>query len=204
MDFIRWVVDNFGLFFGAVFLLYIYLMLHRLILLYDRLRLIPARYAEIPDEIGNHRALKFLDPMFARLRRTIADGGHSTETVIDALWSEMERQVSIHFTALHGYVNTLILVGFAGTIFGSIGAFNEMFRELALGKSAAGVFAASWSHGLGTALYTSLGAAGIGGAVVTVLCSRFLMGRAKQLEILVALRIGELMEEGAGGDAQTV
>jgi len=114
---------------------------------------------------------------------------------IDAIWSEVECRITVHFTALNGYANTLILIGFAGTIFGSIGAFNEMFQGLARGEASAMVFVSAWNNGLATALYTSLGAAAIGGTLVTLLCSRFLMTRAKRLETMVGLRISEIIEE---------
>jgi hypothetical protein len=86
-------------------------------------------------------------------------------------------------------------VGFAGTIFGSIGAFNEMFQGLARGETAAVVFVESWNNGLATALYTSLGAAAIGGPMITLLCSRFIMVRVRRLETMIGLRISEIIEE---------
>jgi hypothetical protein len=70
-----------------------------------------------------------------------------------------------------------------------------MFQGLAHGEPAATVFVASWNHGLATALYTSLGAAAIGGTVITIICSKYLMSRARRLETMVALRINEIIEE---------
>jgi len=55
------------------------------------------------------------------------------------------------------------------------------------------VFAAAWNSGLATALYTSLGAGVIGGIVVTLIYSRYLMTRMKRLETLVGLRISEIV-----------
>lgn len=195
MEFIRWILSNFGLFFAAVFMAYLFLMIRRLIVLYDFLRLVPSGEQPTPVAVGRAMALGFLERMFQRLRKAVRSGTGSEESVIDAIWSEVECRISIHFTALNGYVNTLILVGFAGTIFGSIGAFNEMFQGLAGGRVATEVFVSSWNNGLATALYTSLGAAAIGGTVVTLLCSRFLMTRAKRLETMVGLRISEIIEE---------
>jgi hypothetical protein len=195
MEFIRWILNNFGLFFAGVFLIYLFLMIRRLINLYDFLRLVPSGEHETPVRIGKSNALGFLERLFERLRRAVLSGAGSEDAVIDAIWCEVDCRISVHFTALNGYVNTLILIGFAGTIFGSIGAFNEMFQGLATGRAASAVFVSSWNSGLATALYTSLGAAAIGGTVVTVLCSRFLMTRAKRLETMVGLRIGEIMEE---------
>ena len=197
MEFIRWTLNNFGIFFGAVFLLYLYLMVRRLTILYDLLRRVPGcgDSDRLSSRVGDDRALSFLDSFFKRLSRSLSRGGAGSEAVIDAIWCEVDCRIGVHFAALNGYANTLILIGFAGTIFGSIGAFNEMFRGLAEGEASAMVFVTSWNNGLATALYTSLGAAAIGGTLLTLLCSRFMMTRAKQLETLVGLRISEIMEE---------
>ncbi len=192
MQFMSWFLNNFGLFFGAVFLVYIYLVVNRLTIIYDYLRLVSMRDETYQKKVGKRDSLTFLKPFFARLKRSV---GVSREAVIEAIWSEFEGRIGIHFTALNGYVNTIILVGFAGTIFGSIGAFNEMFTGLAQGETATVVFAAAWNSGLATALYTSLGAGVIGGLVVTVIYSRYLMTRMKRLETLIGLRISEISEE---------
>ncbi len=189
MQFISWFLNNFGLFFGAVFLVYIYLMVNRLTIIYDYLRSVSMRDESYQKEVGERDSLAFLKPFFSRLK---SSAGVSREAVIDAIWSEFEGRIGIHFAALNGYVNTIILVGFAGTIFGSIGAFNEMFTGLAKGETATVVFAAAWNSGLATALYTSLGAGVIGGLVVTVIYSRYLMTRMKRLETLIGLRISEI------------
>jgi len=195
MEFIRWIFNNFGLLFGTIFLIYLFLMIRRLITLYDFLRLVPPEEDTTQLRVGQSRALSFLEFFFKRLAKAIVSGAGSTNSVIDAIWSEVDCRITVHFTALNGYANTLILIGFAGTIFGSIGAFNEMFRGLARGDASAMVFVSSWNNGLATALYTSLGAAAIGGTLVTLLCSRFLMTRAKRLETMVGLRIIEIIEE---------
>jgi len=194
MEFIRWIFNNFGLLFGTIFLIYLFLMIRRLITLYDFLRLVPSEKHTTELMVGQSRALSFLEHFFKRLAKAIVNGAGSTNSVIDAIWSEVDCRITVHFTALNGYANTLILIGFAGTIFGSIGAFNEMFRGLARGDASAMVFVSSWNNGLATALYTSLGAAAIGGTLVTLLCSRFLMTRAKRLETMVGLRIIEIIE----------
>lgn len=194
MELIRWIFNNFGLLFGAIFLIYLFLMIRRLITLYDFLRLVPPEAHTTQLRVGQSRALSFLEFFFKRLEKAIVSGAKSTNSIIDVIWSEVDCRITVHFTALNGYANTLILIGFAGTIFGSIGAFNEMFRGLARGDASAMVFVSSWNNGLATALYTSLGAAAIGGTLVTLLCSRFLMTRAKRLETMVGLRIIEIIE----------
>jgi len=68
-----------------------------------------------------------------------------------------------------------------------------MFTGLARGEAATVVFAAAWNSGLATALYTSLGAGVIGGIVVTLIYSRYLMTRMKRLETFCGLRISEII-----------
>ena len=194
MEFLRWLVENFGLFFGGIFLTYLYLIIHRLTYLFDLLRRVDAGGYNSSRPVTPLLPQGFLQPLFDRLERSAINGTGSADAVADAIWFELDSQVSVHFAALNGYINTLILFGFAGTIFGSIGAFNTMFQGMAEGMAAEAVFAGSWNNGLATALYTSLGAATIGGSMITLLCSRFLSGRAKRLETLVALRIAEIIE----------
>jgi len=191
MEALLWLLDNFGLFFGGLFLGYIFLVIRRLVHLYDILRYLRAGSSEAGQALG------FLDPLFTRLRQATARRVASIDPVVDAIWAEVDGRVAVHFSALQGYVNTLVLVGFAGTICGAIGAFNEMFNGLAEGQAATEVFVASWNNGLATALYTSLGAAAIGALVITLVGSRWLMVRAKRLETLVGLRIADIIEEAS-------
>jgi hypothetical protein len=194
MDFIKWFLENFGIFFGSVFLIYLFLMIRRVIVLYDYLRHVPKGEDAIVIKKENLKALSFLGSLFQRLERSRKNKETSLPFVVDAIWAELDCRISVHFQAISGYVSTLVLIGFAGTIFGSIGAFNEMFQGLAGGKAAAVVFAASWNKGLSTALYTSLGAAAIGGVVLTLIGSRFLLTRAKRLEAMISLRICQIIE----------
>ena len=195
MEFIRWLLDNFGLFFGGIFMTYLYLMIRRLTALYDLLRQVSNENQSHFEPLGSGGPLDFLEPLFSQLKQTVVSGAGRPDEVIEAISSELDRRVSVHFTALSGYVNTLILFGFAGTIFGSIGAFNEMFLGLAEGVPAAKVFVGSWNNGLATALYTSLVAAAIGGLLTTLISSRFLMSRAKRLETILNLQIFAVIKE---------
>jgi len=195
MEFVRWLLNNFGLFFGGIFVTYLYLMIRRLITLYDLLRHVSNDDEPKLESLGSGGPLDFLEPFFMHLRQTVVSGAGRPDEVIEAIASELDRRVSIHFTALSGYVNTLILFGFAGTIFGSIGAFNEMFQGLAEGVPAAKVFVGSWNNGLATALYTSLGAAAIGGMLTTLISSRYMMSRAKRLETILNLQIDAVIKE---------
>ena len=194
MDFIKWFLENFGIFFGSVFLIYLFLMIRRVTVLYDYLRYVPKNEGATVFEKESFKALSFLSTLFQRLEKASKDNGNNLSFIVDAIWAELDCRISVHFQAISGYVSTLVLIGFAGTIFGSIGAFNEMFQGLASGKAAAEVFAASWNKGLSTALYTSLGAAAIGGIVLTLIGSRFLLTRAKRLEAMISLRICEIIE----------
>jgi hypothetical protein len=194
MDFVKWFLENFGVFFGSVFLIYLFLMIRRVIVLYDYLRYVPKGEDVTILEKESLKALSFLSALFQKLEKSSTNKEIYHRSVVDAIWAEIDCRISVHFQAISGYVSTLVLIGFAGTIFGSIGAFNEMFQGLARGKAAAQVFAASWNKGLSTALYTSLGAAAIGGVVLTLIGSRFLLTRAKRLEAMVSLRICQILE----------
>jgi hypothetical protein len=176
------------------------LILRRLFCLYDLLRWVPASDQELPQRVEGARYLYFIAPLLKRLEDWQAPSTIAREALIDAVWSEVECKVALHFTALNGYANTLILIGFAGTIFGSIGAFNKMFEGLATGGHAAAVLVSAWNSGLDTALYTSLGAAAIGGTLLTALYSRALMGRARRLETLIGLRLVEILKENCSWD----
>ncbi len=194
MNFLTWFLEHFGFFFGPVFLVYLYLMIRRLTVLYDFLRHVPGGESETVLAVGDAPALSFLYPFFKKLKA--ARGTPHAEFLVDAVWAEIDCRITVHFQALSGYVSTLVLIGFAGTIFGSIGAFNEMFQGIAAGEAAASVFADAWNKGLSTALYTSLGAAAIGGVVLSLIGSRFLMTRARRLETMAGLRIWEILEGG--------
>jgi len=195
MEFFRWLLNNFGLFFGGIFMTYLYLIIRRLTTLYDLLRQVSNEDELQFEPLSHGTPFDFLEPLFLKLKQTVVSGAGRPDEVIEAISSELDRRVSAHFTALSGYVNTLILFGFAGTIFGSIGAFNEMFQGLADGTPAAKVFVGSWNNGLATALYTSLGAAVIGGMLTTMINSRFMMGRAKRLETILNLQIDTVIKE---------
>lgn len=194
MDFLKWFLQNFGIFFGSIFLIYLFLILRRVIILFDYLRHIPKETNDIMMQHSDTEAFSFLVPLFEKLKPGKYSDNAYHQSVIDAIWAEIDCRISVHFQAISGYVSTLVLIGFAGTIFGSIGAFNEMFQGLAQGKEAAVVFAASWNMGLSTALYTSLGAAAIGGVVLTLIGSRFLLTRAKRLEAIVSFHICRTLE----------
>ena len=82
MEFIRWILDNFGLFFGAIFLIYIYLMVRRMTQLYDFLRLVPrCEDPGRPLKVGQSRALSFLDGFFKRLSQAVLRGAGSSDAV---------------------------------------------------------------------------------------------------------------------------
>ncbi len=195
MEFLTWFLENFGFFFGPVFLVYLFLMIRRMTVLYDFLRHVPAGEEQTAMKVGDTVALSFLAPFFQRLSAAAVEKTPHIEYLVDAIWAEIDCRITVHFQAISGYVSTLVLIGFAGTIFGSIGAFNEMFQGIAAGEAAASVFADAWNKGLSTALYTSLGAAAIGGVVLTLIGSRFLLTRARRLETMAGLRIWEILEE---------
>ena len=195
MEFLQWLFRNFGIFFGGIFLLYLFLVIKRITDLYDLLRYVPGLEGATPFDAAEGKALAFLEPFWNLLDETAGQGGRGIDSLVDAIWAELECRVNVHFVALHGYGNTLVLVGFAGTIFGSISAFNLMTNGVAEGQPVVDVFVASWNNGLATALYTSLGAAVIGAAIITIVCSRWLLTRARRLEALVALRVAAILNQ---------
>ena len=192
MVLLTWIIQNFGMFFGPVFLLLLFLMVRRLIMILDYLRRVSVKEDWTMDDKSGGSCIRFLDPYFELLTHAVNSGKGNSEAIIDAIWSEADSRISIHFQAIAGYVNTIILIGFAGTIGGAIGAFNEMFIGLGNGEPAVKVFTASWNNGLATALYTSLGAAAIGGVFLSIISSRALTVRAKRFEILVHLAINDI------------
>lgn len=194
MEALSWLFKNFGFFFAAVFLLYLFLVIRNLVHLYDYLR-------HVGD--GKRQSPSFLQPLFQRLRQAKQHNSSSFDPVIDAIWADFDGRISSCSTTLNGYVSALVLVGFAGTICGSIGAFREMFKGLADGRAATEAFLASWNSGLSTALYTSLGSATIGAVIITLICSRWMQQRIKQLESQVALAIADILEEDTHEPAST-
>ena len=66
MDFMRWIFNNFGIFFGAVFLLYLFLMIRRLTVLYDLLRFVPGGEGATCLQEDSDRPLLFLKNLFDR------------------------------------------------------------------------------------------------------------------------------------------
>jgi hypothetical protein len=102
MDFFRWILNNFGLFFGTVFLIYLFLIIWRLTYLYDMIRQVPVDQNALSLPVGNMNALSFLAPLFDRLRRAAAACTNSIDPIVDAIWSEVECRVSVHLTALNG------------------------------------------------------------------------------------------------------
>ena len=198
MEFIKWFLQNFGIFFGGLFLIYFFLILRRILILKDCLRVVPIEISGsdgLLPNFENHEALRFLRPYLKKIYALRNNKGPSVDAVIDAAWAEVDVYVTVHFPAINGYISSLILIGFAGTIFGAIGAFSEMFNGLGNDLAPAKVFTNAWSSGLSTALYTSLLAASIGGFVITVIYSRYLMTKAKRLESMVGLAISQVLEE---------
>jgi len=194
MGFIKWFLQNFGLFFGAFFIIYLYFIIKRLVCLYDILRHVPKTGVSIFQN-NICPALENMTPYFERLSNLNKNNPQAIDAFIDCIWAEMESQVSLHFAAINGYIYSLILMGFAGTIFGSISAFTEMFQGLSNNIDAVSAFMKSWNSGLSTALYTSLGSACIGGFFVTIIYSKFFMTKAKRLESILAYTISEIMEK---------
>jgi len=100
----------------------------------------------------------------------------AAENRIDEIWIQFRSKVSSHPEAVSGYVNALILLGFAGTLFGSFMALFEMggvLTRASVVERIAGT-AGILRDALSLAMLTSLVSSAIGCAVITYLCLGFL------------------------------
>jgi hypothetical protein len=194
----QWILKNFGIVFGPLFLWYLFSTIRRAVVLWDLLRFVPEQAHLTGSDRLREETVAFLDPLFARLRRAAASGAVSAQEALRAaIMCEFDARVGVHFAALKNYMNTLIMLGFAGTIFGAIGAFGDMLGGLEQGRHTSEVFLSSWEHGLSTSLYTSLAAALIVGPALPFLSSRILFVRAQRLESIINITIADIVEEYA-------
>jgi hypothetical protein len=194
----QWILKNFGIVFGPLFLWYLFCTIRRAVVLWDLLKFIPGETDMTTSARARSDSVAFLAPLFARLTRAAASGAVSAQEALRAaIMCEFDARIGVHFAALKNYMNTLIMLGFAGTIFGAIGAFGDMLGGLEQGRHTSEVFLSSWEHGLSTSLYTSLAAALIVGPALPFLSSRILFVRAQRLESIINISIADIVEEYA-------
>jgi len=205
MAFLKWFFDNFTPFFGIIFLINIFLMIDRFLMVYKYLGHISSQSLGHVNDERIYKIISFLDPYFQRLEESVLRDDGMAEFIVGAIWHKTKSRIEVYLKTLLEYSDALILWGFGGTIFGAIVAFYEMFKRLDdQSVLPSKVLLHTWSHGLSTALYTSLAAAIIGAIIRTVTYS-FLYPRFYNLGEIVDEKILKIMEkrtnskEEAGG-----
>ena len=195
MAFLKWFFDNFTPFFGIIFLINIFLMIDRFLMVYKYLGHISSQSLGHVNDERIYKIISFLDPYFQRLEESILRDDGMEEFIVSAIWHKTNSRIKVHLEALLGYGYALIQWGFGGTIFGTIVAFCVMFKRLDdQSVLPSKVLLHTWSHGLSTALYTSLAAAIIGAIILTVTYS-FLYPRFYSLGEIVDEKIFKIMEK---------
>jgi len=177
---IDFLVNNIGIIFTLIFLFYLCLLAVRMVKLYDIFRYLDKKWPHSTTS----RVLPFLKEQFSMLLHACQkENTILIENRIEQLWIEYERNVQAHFSAMNGYIYSLILWGFTGTIWGTIKAFGRMGESLfEKDIQAAEALSAALQGGLNIALYTSLFAATLGAVMVTYIYSHWMYGKAKRLE----------------------
>lgn len=183
--FISFLVKNLGLIFTLLFLYYMCLIAIRCVKLYNVLRYAGA--AQSFSVQSSRQVPPFLRAAFAGLTDALTLGCDTlVDNRIEQIWIEYERAVHTHFSAINGYIYSIILWGFTGTIWGTIQAFSRMGQTLfAADVRAAEALSSALQGGLNIALYTSLVAATIGAVMVTYLYSRYMFEKSKALEAVI-------------------
>lgn len=169
--FLEFMVKNLGEIFSGIFLIYTCFIAIRIVKLCNVLS----------------PPLKFLQDHFQKLKEAcVLSYPLAVETKIEQIWIEYESRVQIHFSAINGYIYSIILWGFCGTIWGTIKAFSNMGENLfQKNMTAADALSSALQGGLNVALYTSLVAATIGAVMVTYMHSKYMYHKAKRLEGLI-------------------
>jgi len=128
------------------------------------------------------------DILLQQVKETYRQGMvDAAENRIDEIWIQFRSQVSSHIEAVRGYVNALILWGFAGTLFGSFMALFQMGQVLTQSSVSARIAgtAGILRDALSLAMITSLVASVIAAIAITWLCveiqSRWVTGVASIL-----------------------
>ncbi|MBW2184469.1 MAG: MotA/TolQ/ExbB proton channel family protein [Deltaproteobacteria bacterium] len=171
-------MKNLGFIFTIIFLFYICLIAIRVVKLYNVLRYID------DNKKVNPSSLRFLKDQFQMLQEACKTSYNLLiENRIEQIWIEYENKIQTHFSAINGYIYSLILWGFTGTIWGTIKAFSKMGEKLfEKDLAAAEALSSALQGGLNIALYTSLVASTIGAIMVTYIYSKYMYQKAKRLE----------------------
>ena len=122
--FLEFMVRNLGKIFSVIFLIYACLIAIRMVELHNVLK-------GVREEVNSSMPLKFLRDQFQKLKESCTlSNPLAVETRIEQIWIEYESRVQVHFSAINGYVYSIILWGFCGTIWGTIKAFSTMGEKL--------------------------------------------------------------------------
>ena len=117
------------------------------------------------------------DNLLGQVRNAYNAGNkEAAENRIDEIWNQYYASIVASKESISGYVNALILWGFAGTLFGSFMALFQMGNALTLPSVSARIAgtAGILRDALSLAMLTSLLSSIIGAVVITFLCSGFL------------------------------
>ena len=124
----------------------------------------------------NTGAMKWppFDELFGQAQEAYENGiTEAADNRIDEIWIQFQAQVGSYQETVKGYVNALILWGFAGTLFGSFMALFQMGETLTQPSVSARIAgtAGVLRDALSLAMLTSLLASVIGALAITFLCS---------------------------------
>ncbi|WP_169829424.1 MotA/TolQ/ExbB proton channel family protein [Desulfatibacillum aliphaticivorans] len=116
------------------------------------------------------------------------------DSCVDQVWLEYETEISSQVASIGGVVNSAILLGFFGTIYGTIFAFQEMTKALSTQNVVATqAISQAFEGGLNTALLTSLLSSAIGAVIIFFLAVRT-QPRLKAFEKKINHRISSLLK----------
>ncbi len=113
---------------------------------------------------------------------------------VEQVWLEYETEISSQVASIGGIVNSAILLGFFGTIYGTIFAFQDMTRGLSVQSvQVTTAITQAFEGGLNTALLTSLLSSAMGAIVIFFLAVRT-QPRLKAFEREINERISVILE----------
>ncbi len=191
--FVEFLVKNLGIIFTLIFLVYLCLMAIRIVKIHNVLRYT----ATDKNKQLIPLSLPFLKTQFEMLQNACkSENSILIENRIEQLWIKYEHMVQTHFAAINGYIYSLMLWGFTGTIWGTIKAFSRMGETLfEKDIQAAEALSSALQGGLNIALYTSLVAATIGAVMVTYIYSKQMYEKSKLMEAAINNEIYRVVEK---------
>ena len=163
---------------GAVFMLYIVFMFWEItavtLALLNRSMFALFGYMVRGEERLNRFNLDLVADEFSQVREIsaqLAKNGSPIDEVrltsaVGGVWRKVDEATYFHISGLSGHVYSLILWGFAGTIYGTMTAFSELAVKFGEGGADTGqIVQSALGGGLLVAMISSLLASGIGASV---------------------------------------